>query len=88
MNSSPEQQKATPKRRLTRSKGTVEDLARVLWFAVTEVRHVLEAQDEPLMKLKAAHALATVAGSYTKALEVAELEARILALEAKTGGLK
>jgi hypothetical protein len=79
----PEQQKLTTKRRLTRSKGTLKDLTRILWFAVLEVRQVLEQESEPLLKLKAAHALATVAGSYTRTLEASDLEARITALEAR-----
>jgi hypothetical protein len=80
MKGSPEQQKTVTKRRLTRSKGTVEDLSRVLWQAVREVQGVL-LDENPLMKLKAAHALGTVAGAYLKSLEVGELEARLTALE-------
>lgn len=69
-----------PKRRLARSRGTLEDLSKVLWQAIMEVKGVLE-QDDPMMKLKAAHAIATVGGTYIKALEIADLEARIIALE-------
>ena len=80
MKDNPGQQKTTPKRRLARSRGTIEDLSRVLWHAITEARGVL-GNENPILKLKAVHAIATAAGSYLRSVEIGDLEARIAALE-------
>jgi hypothetical protein len=72
------------KRRRRRAKpGSLEQLTAVLWRCVLEVEALLhEDECPPDRVLKASHALAQVAGVYTKVVETAELEGRIAALEA------
>jgi hypothetical protein len=57
-------------------------LSRVLTTAITRLEDDLLASVDPEEIRKLAHALATVAGTYTRLAETAELEARVQALEA------
>jgi hypothetical protein len=61
----------------------LEQLTAVLWRCVLEVEALLnEDECPPDRVLKAAHALAQLAGAYRGVMEVAELEPRLQALEA------
>ncbi len=71
--------KTTRKRR--RKPGDIGALRRVLWDALVEVEGLL-GEGSVDAKLRAAHALATLSGSYFKALEHCDFEARLAALEA------
>lgn len=65
-----------------RKAGNLAQLRAVLWGVLLEVERI--AQDpyaERAEKLKAASALATLAGSYTRAVETGDLEKRLQALE-------
>jgi hypothetical protein len=62
--------------------GDLAALRRRLWYALTEIETLIEDNDS-MVKLKAAHALATMAGAYLKATELSDLEARLQALESK-----
>lgn len=68
------------KRRL--KPGNLAELQRVLWRTVVEVEGLLDDEDCPPDRvLRAAHAMAQVAGAYKTVVEAASLEARIMALE-------
>ncbi|MDE2059302.1 MAG: hypothetical protein KGL31_07525 [candidate division NC10 bacterium] len=62
--------------------GDLAALRRRLWYALTQIETLIEDKD-PSIKLKAAHALATMAGAYLKASELADFEGRLQALESK-----
>ncbi len=60
----------------------LKTLSRVLTTAITKLEdHLLESTEVEEAR-KICHALATVAGSYTRLTEATELEARVEALEA------
>jgi hypothetical protein len=70
-------------RRRSRQPGDLTQLRRVLWRTILEVEDLLDALERPPdLVLKSAHALAQLAGAYTKLVETAGLEARLQALEA------
>ena len=71
------------KRRRRRAKpGSLEQLTAVLWRCVLEVEALLNEDECPADRvLKAAHALAQLAGAYRTVIETADLEQRIQALE-------
>ena len=72
------------RRRKRRPKpGDIGALRRILWQSALELEKLLQ-EGSVDTKLKAASALATTSGVYLKALEHADLEARIAALEART----
>lgn len=73
-------------RRRRRKPGDIASLRRTLWAGILSIEDLLAA-DDPAMRIRAAHALATLSGSYLKALEAADLEARIAALEARAAGV-
>jgi hypothetical protein len=62
--------------------GDLMQLRRVLWEVILEVEALL---DEPRRStevvLKSAHALAQLAGAYTRLVETVDLETRLAALE-------
>jgi hypothetical protein len=63
--------------------GNLTQLRRVLWEVILEVEALLdESQRSTEVVLKSAHALAQLAGTYTKLVETADLEKRLAALEA------
>lgn len=69
-----------------RKPGDLAQLRAVLWGVLLEVEAI--AQDpnaERAEKLKAASALATLAGSYTRAIEAGDMEKRLQALEQVAG---
>lgn len=85
-NPNPHQARAAKRRK--RGAGSVQELQAVLWALVQQVRDDLEkrgADGEPALpfevRLKGVHALSQVSGTYLKATEVGELEARLAALE-------
>ncbi len=66
--------------------GTVNDLTKVLWSAITKLEHhlskVSDAEEVDTAELcKLTHALSQSASVYLKAVEVGEFEARLEALE-------
>jgi hypothetical protein len=62
--------------------GDLVHLRAVLWRTILEVEALLDARPPATeVVLKSAHALAQLAGAYTKLTETTELEARIAALE-------
>jgi hypothetical protein len=69
------------KRRL--KAGDLADLRRVLWRTIVEVESLLDTRPPSNdLVLKSAHALAQLAGSYTRLVETADIEARLAKLEA------
>ena len=69
------------KRRL--KSGNLADLRRVMWRTIVEVEALLDARPPSNdLVLKSAHALAQLAGSYTRLVETTDLETRLQALEA------
>jgi hypothetical protein len=69
------------KRRL--KSGDLSDLRRVLWRTIVEVESLLDTRPPSNdLVLKSAHALAQLAGAYTKLVETADLETRLATLEA------
>lgn len=71
-----------PRRKRRPKPGDLAALRRRLWGALTEIETLIEHED-PHLRLKAAHALATMAGCYLKATELSDLEVRLGVLEVK-----
>lgn len=91
-NSNPDSLRArrAKKRRRRPKPGTIEDLQKVLWNAVATLEERLldtsDEEDADVAELcKLTHALSQAAGTFLKAVEVGELEARLAALEAAQG---
>jgi hypothetical protein len=62
--------------------GDLTQLRRVVWGVILEIEALLDAQPiSPDLILRSGHALAQLAGAYTKLVESSELEQRIKALE-------
>lgn len=67
--------------------GSMEEVRRLLWRALTRAADLLEVEDpetgqpDNALALKAIHAISQGASAYAKIVEVGELEARIKALE-------
>jgi hypothetical protein len=78
-NPNPVEARLARKRRRTQA-GTIRDLTRVLWRAIQRLDEHLADADRDL-DLKAVHALSQIAGAYTRAVEVGEIEARLEAVE-------
>jgi hypothetical protein len=69
-------------RRRYRKPGDLTQLRAVLWRTILAVEALLDAcPPSSELVIKSAHALAQLAGSYTKVVETADLEARLQALE-------
>ena len=68
-----------------RKPGDIGQLRRVLWGSLLEIEDLLSS-DDPTIKIKAAHALATLSGCYLKALDVGDLAVRLDRVEAAMGG--
>jgi hypothetical protein len=63
--------------------GDLTQLRRVLWDTILEVETLLDTRPPSNdLVLRSAHALAQLAGTYTKVVETADLEQRLAALEA------
>jgi hypothetical protein len=63
--------------------GDLSQLRAVLWRCILEVEALLDVRPPSNdMVLRSAHALAQLAGTYTKVVETADLEKRLAALEA------
>jgi ATP:corrinoid adenosyltransferase len=70
-------------RKRHRKPGDLSQLRAVLWRTILEVEALLDARPPATeLVIKSAHALAQLAGSYTRLVETADLEARLQALEA------
>jgi hypothetical protein len=73
-----------PTRKRRRKPGDIAALQRVLWGILTRVEGIA---DDPTAEasdvLRAAHAVASVAGVYLRAVETGELVPRLEALEAQ-----
>jgi hypothetical protein len=66
-----------------RKPGDLTQLRAVLWRTILEVEALLDVRPPSNeLVIKSAHALAQLAGSYTRLVETADLEARLQALEA------
>lgn len=63
-----------------RKPGDLSSLRRTLWAALLTGEELADDAD-PATRLRALHAISQLAGTYLKAIEVADLEARIEALE-------
>ena len=76
--------------RLRRAKpGDMAQLRAVLWTVLLEVEEIVTDQNTMTdAKLKGAHALASLAGSYAKVTEAHELEQRLAALEQRLAALE
>jgi hypothetical protein len=62
--------------------GNLAELQRVLWRTVLEVEALLDTRPPSTeVVLRCAHALAQLAGAYKGVVEVADIEARLSALE-------
>jgi hypothetical protein len=69
-------------RKAYRKKGNLHELRGSLWGAISKVDDIIVSpSSEPELRLKASHALATLAGSYLKVLEINEHEQRLQDLE-------
>jgi hypothetical protein len=68
------------KRKRRPKPGDCAALRRILWQAATEVEKLLE-RDEVDVKLRSASTLATLGGVYLKAIEAADFEKRLSAVE-------
>jgi hypothetical protein len=68
-----------------RKPGDLRALQRMLWRALLEAERVFLESDNDELSLKAVHALSQASGQYAKLLEIGELEARVVALEAAQG---
>jgi hypothetical protein len=68
------------KRKRRPKPGDLSALRRILWQAATEVEKLLE-RDEVDVKLRSASTLATLGGVYLKAIEAADFEKRLAAVE-------
>jgi len=68
-------------RKRRRKPGDINGLRRTLWAALLEIEGLL-GNDDPQLKIRAAHALGTLSGTYLKCLELADVIARIERLEA------
>jgi hypothetical protein len=63
--------------------GNLTQLRRVLWDTILEVEALLDTRPPSNeLVLRSAHALAQLAGTYTKLVETADLEERLAKLEA------
>lgn len=81
-NKNPSQARAAKAdKRRRRKAATIDDARRALWRAVEATEGVLTNSDDPALTLRAAHALTQSAAAYAKLVQVAEMEARIEALE-------
>lgn len=74
------------KRLRRRKPGDLGQLRRVLWETLLEAES-LARTGTPHERLRAMHALGTLAGSYLKALEAHELEKRVKELEERVAEL-
>jgi hypothetical protein len=59
---------------------SVQDAALIVWEALRTAQEILKEED-PVMQLKACHAVFQGAQAYSKLYEVGEIEARLQALE-------
>ena len=70
-------------RKRYRKPGDLGQLRAVLWRTIVEVEQLLDTRPPGHeLVLKSAHALAQLAGAYTRLVETADLEERIQRLEA------
>lgn len=83
-NADPTKARQAKKARRRGKPGTLEDARALLWRALTRAGELLEEED-PLLSLKAIHAVSQGAAAYARIVEVGELEARIAALEGQGG---
>ena len=78
----PHKARQAKKRRRIRKLGTLEDMRRKLWQAVTAAEDVLlDDESDNVMVLRAVHAITQASGAYAKLIEVGELEGRLAELE-------
>lgn len=64
--------------------GSLDDLARELWYAILTASELLE-DDDKAIRLKAVHAVQQAAGQYRSLWETMELSGRVAALEIELG---
>jgi hypothetical protein len=69
-------------RRRRRKPGDLTQLRAVLWQVILEVEELLDTRPPSTeLVLKSAHALAQLAGAYTRVMDQCEIEARLTKLE-------
>jgi hypothetical protein len=69
------------KNKRRRKPGDLSSLRRSLWAGILTAEELCDDPD-PQVRLRALHALATLAGVYLRTVEASDLEARIVQLEA------
>lgn len=70
-------------RKRRRKPGDLSQLRAVIWRTILEVEALLDTRSPSNeLVLKSVHALAQLAGAYTRLVETADLEARLATLEA------
>ena len=79
-NPNPTEARQAKKRKKLSRPGTLEDARVLLWKALQRAGDILEDTD-PVLSLKAIHAVSQGAAAYARIVEVGELEARLAALE-------
>lgn len=74
--------KRAKRRQQAERAGTVEDLRLKVWRALDAADGVLgDAKSDPVLKLRALHALTQASSAYLKLVEVSELDARMRRIE-------
>lgn len=79
-NADPTKARQARRRKRRGQPGTLEDARALLWRALERAGDLLEEED-PLLSLKAIHAVSQGAAAYARIVEVGEIEARLAALE-------
>lgn len=73
----------TQKKRRNRKAGTVDEARRILWKALEQAGRLADAEEStPADTLRILHAVSQGVAAYVRVCEVADLEARLTALEA------
>jgi hypothetical protein len=78
-----EEQHVKMARKKLRKPGDLAALRRKLWQAILESERVLLTNEDDEVVLRAVHALAQAAGHYARLIEIADMEARLKAVEAR-----
>ena len=82
-NPNPTEARQAKRKKRRGQSGTLEDARALLWRALSRAGELLEEED-PVLSLKAVHAVSQGAAAYARIVEVGEMEARLTALELAT----
>ncbi len=78
----PHKARQAKRRRRIRKIGSLANMRRKLWQAITSAHEVLlDDQSDAVMVLKATHAITSASTAYARLVETGELEARVSLLE-------